>query len=119
MRVLVTGGAGFIGANGAVTLAERHPDWEILALDNLRRRGAELNLPRLRSAGVTFLHGDIRILEDLLGTGATPLDAILECSADPSVLAGVNGSPGYVVESNHVGAFHCLEVARRHDAYLV
>ena len=36
MRVLVTGGAGFVGANLAVALAERHPDWELVALDNLR-----------------------------------------------------------------------------------
>jgi CDP-paratose 2-epimerase len=43
-RVLVTGGAGFVGANLAVALAERHPTWEVLALDNLRRRGSELNL---------------------------------------------------------------------------
>ena len=37
----------FVGANLAVALAERHPDWEIVALDNLKRRGSELNLPRL------------------------------------------------------------------------
>jgi CDP-paratose 2-epimerase len=43
----VTGGAGFVGGNLCVTLAERHPDWEIVALDNLHRRGSELNLPRL------------------------------------------------------------------------
>src|SRR6188472_827665 len=53
-RVLVTGGAGFVGANLAVALAARHPGWEVVALDNLNRRGAELNLPRLREAGVAF-----------------------------------------------------------------
>jgi len=47
-RILVTGGAGFIGASLAIGLADRHTDWEVIALDNLRRRGSELNLPRLR-----------------------------------------------------------------------
>ena len=47
-RLLITGGAGFVGSNLAVSLASRHPDWEIVALDNLYRRGSELNLPRLR-----------------------------------------------------------------------
>jgi CDP-paratose 2-epimerase len=118
MRVLVTGGAGFIGANVATRLSERHPDWEIVALDNLRRRGAELNLPRLRSAGISFVHGDVRVLDDLLSVAA-PLDAIVECSAEPSALAGFDGSPDYVVQSNLLGAYHCLELARRRDAYFV
>ncbi len=43
-RVLVAGGAGFVGANLAVELAGRHRDWEVVAFDNLRRRGSELNL---------------------------------------------------------------------------
>src|SRR4029078_8408945 len=51
-RVLVTGGAGFVGANLAIALAERHPGWEIVACDTLKRRGSELNLSLLRSAAV-------------------------------------------------------------------
>jgi CDP-paratose 2-epimerase len=120
VRTLITGGAGFIGANVAVGLAARHADWEITALDNLRRRGAELNLPRLREAEVRFVHGDVRALEDLLGAGSElPFDALVECSAEPSALAGVGGSPDYVVQSNLVGAYHCLELARRCGTYVV
>lgn len=117
MRVLVTGGAGFIGASVAVGLAGRHPDWRIVALDNLRRRGSELNLPRLRDAGVEFRHGDVREPADLRGFDS--LDAVVECSAEPSALAGVDGSPDYVVSANLLGAYNCLELARRHAAYLV
>ncbi|MBV9714300.1 MAG: NAD-dependent epimerase/dehydratase family protein, partial [Solirubrobacterales bacterium] len=117
MRVLITGGAGFIGANVALGLAARHPGWELTALDNLRRRGAELNLPRLRKAGIAFQHGDVRGLEDLLGVGE--LDALLECSAEPSALAGFDGSPDYVVKANLLGAYNCLELARRRGAYVV
>jgi CDP-paratose 2-epimerase len=117
LRVLVTGGAGFVGANLCVALAARHPDWELVALDNLSRRGSELNLSRLREAGVAFLHGDVRSIDDVLGAGG--LDAIVECSAEPSVLAGVGGSPGYLVRTNLVGAYHCLELARRTGAQLV
>jgi CDP-paratose 2-epimerase len=114
-HVLITGGAGFVGGNLAVALAAR--DWEVTAFDSLHRRGSELNLPRLREAGVRFVHGDVRDLDDLLEVGA--IDALVECSAEPSVLAGVDGSPDFVVRTNLVGAYHCLELARRHDAFVV
>jgi CDP-paratose 2-epimerase len=115
--VIVTGGAGFIGASVSIGLAERHPDWPITALDNLKRRGSELNLPRLREAGIAFRHGDVREIDDLAEVGE--LDALVECSAEPSVLAGVDGSPGYLIQSNLVGAYHCLELARRRRAQMV
>jgi len=117
MRILVTGGAGFVGAHLAVELAARHPAHELVALDNLYRRGSELNLPRLAEAGVRFVHGDVRELEDLLAIGH--VDALVECSAEPSVMAGVGGSPAMVVGTNLVGAYHCLELARRCNAQVV
>jgi CDP-paratose 2-epimerase len=113
----VTGGAGFIGASLAVGLAIRHERWEVVALDNLRRRGSELNLPRLRDAGVEFVHGDVRELDDLLALGA--IDALVECSAEPSVMAGVGGGTDYVVQTNLLGAYHCLELARRSGAQFI
>jgi CDP-paratose 2-epimerase len=116
-RILVTGGAGFVGANLAIALAGRHPDWEVLALDNLKRRGAELNLPRLRAAGVRFEHGDVRDPDDL--RSLPPVDALVECSAEPSALTGVDGATGYAVRANLLGAWHCLELARRDGAQVV
>ena len=116
MRVLITGGAGFVGANLGVALAARHPDWEVVALDNLMRRGSELNLTRLRDAGVEFVHGDVREPDDLAAAGS--FDAMVECSAEPSVLAGF-ADTSYSVQTNLVGAFNCLERARDESAFVV
>jgi CDP-paratose 2-epimerase len=100
-----------------VTLATRHPEWELVAFDNLHRRGSELNLPRLRDAGVRFAHGDVREQDDLFAVGE--VDALIEASAEPSVLAGLDDGVEYLVRTNLVGAFHCLEVCRRQGAQLV
>jgi CDP-paratose 2-epimerase len=116
-RLLITGGAGFVGSNLAVSLASRHPDWEVIALDNLYRRGSELNLPRLERAGVEFVRGDVREPEEL---AALPeLTALIECSAEPSVMSGVDGDTGYLVHTNLTGAYNCLELARRDGAFVV
>ena len=72
-NVLVTGGAGFVGSALAIGVKSNRPKTRVLALDNLKRRGSELNLPRLREAGGDFVHGDIRNPEDLAGIGNVDL----------------------------------------------
>ncbi len=115
--ILITGGAGFIGSNLAVSLARRHPEWEIIALDNLHRRGSELNRARLAEAGVRFVRGDVREPDDLGRLGA--VSALIECSAESSALSGLDGDTALVVHTNLTGAYNCLELARREDAFLV
>lgn len=117
MRVLVTGGAGFVGANLALGLAARHEGWRVVAFDNLHRRGSELNLPRLRGGGVEFVHADVRDPEDVMAAGE--VDAVVECSAEPSVLAGIDSGLDRLVRTNLFGAYTCLELCRRHDAQFV
>jgi CDP-paratose 2-epimerase len=116
-RVLITGGAGFVGSNLAVSLASRHPEWQIVALDNLYRRGSELNLPRLEEAGVEFIRGDVREPADL--EALPEISALVECSAEPSVMSGTDGDTSYLVHTNLTGAYNCLELARRDCAFVV
>ncbi len=72
---------------------------------------------RLFEAGVEFVHGDVRNVEDIAKTGE--VDLIVEAAAETSVLAGVDSDPGYVVRSNLVGTVNCLEFARRHGAAFI
>lgn len=116
--ILVTGGAGFVGSNLALRLRARYPNARIVAADNLIRRGSELNLPRLKEHDVDFVHADVRKPDDLAFPGAE-FDLILECSAEPSVLAGYDAGPTYLIDTNLVGTVNCLEVARRTQADVV
>lgn len=116
MRILITGGAGFVGSNLAVLLAQRGGG-QIVAFDNLHRRGSELALPRLRAAGVGFVHGDVRNPEDF--DGLAKADLIIECSAEPSVHAGYDGSARYLLNTNLLGTVNCLDYARRHDSAMI
>jgi len=115
--ILITGGAGFVGSNLAISLAKRHPGGEIVAFDNLHRAGSELNLPRLEAAGVRFVRGDVREPGDL--RSLPPLSALIECSAEPSAMSGVDGDTSFVFHTNLTGAYNCLELARREGAFTV
>lgn len=115
--ILITGGAGFVGSNLAIELARRHADWEVVALDNLHRPGSELNPPRLEEAGVRFVRADVREVADL--ADLAPVTALIECSAEPSVMSGVDGDTSFLFHTNLTGAYNCLELARRDGAFLL
>ena len=113
-KILITGGAGFVGSSLALELKANYPQYEIYCLDNLKRKGSELNVARLGKAGINFVHGDIRNKEDF---DALPnVDSIIEASAEPSVLAGLTGSPDYLMNTNLFGTVNCLNYAVRSKA---
>ena len=119
MRVLITGGAGFVGSALAGLFKENFPSSHIVVFDNLKRRGSELNLPRFKRLGIEFVHGDIRNtsdLDDLPGQ----FDLCVEASAEPSVHAGTGGqSPAYLLQTNLIGTLNCLEFARQRSRGLI
>lgn len=115
-RVLITGGAGFVGSSLALAIA-RSGRSAVWAVDSLKRRGSELNLTRLRDAGVEFLHADVRCPEDM--ETLPECDLLIDCSAEPSVHAGSSGGARYLLNTNLLGTINCLEAARaRGSAFL-
>ena len=113
-NILITGGAGFVGSSMALSLKAKYPDYEIYVLDNLKRRGSELNIPRLKSKNIHFIHGDIRNKEDFDGLPA--IDCILETSAEPSVLSGIDSTPDYLINTNLNGTINCLNFALKNKS---
>lgn len=115
-HILITGGAGFVGSNLAVSWA-RDTNARITCLDNLHRRGSELSLSRLNKEGVKFVHGDIRNPSDIDNIGS--FDLLLDCSAEPSVHEGYHSNPNYLIDTNLVGTINCLEAARRYQSDVI
>lgn len=114
---MITGGCGFVGSNLCLMLRQKYPTYEITALDNLKRRGSELNVPRLKEAGITFIHGDIRNREDL--DLDQHFDFIIDAAAEPSVMAGMGSTLNYVINTNLGGTINTLELAARKKAKFV
>lgn len=116
-KILVTGGAGFVGSSLCLSLRSQYPKAKIIAFDNLRRRGSELALPRLRKAGIDFVHGDVRVSQDVLDIGS--VDLIMDCAAEPSVVSGLDGSTQYLIDTNLGGTISLLELAKKTKALFI
>lgn len=115
--LLITGICGFVGSTLAKAFRERHPEWEITGIDNLCRPGSWLNKPELeRDHDIRVIHGDIRNASDLEGMQA--VDWVIDCAANASVLAGVDGktSTRQLVEHNLMGTINLLEYCKTHGA---
>src|SRR5437868_5214679 len=110
MRILVTGGAGFIGSHFAERLLAAGD--EVVVLDKLTYAGNESNVP----AGAEFARGDIATLEDVEAVGA--VDAIVNFAAETHVDRSILG-PTEFVRTDVLGALVLVQHAHRHGIRLV
>jgi UDP-glucose 4-epimerase len=106
-RVLITGGAGYIGSRLAQRLAIQRLA-SVTVLDNLRRGTAD-SLSPVRN-WVRFVKGDIRCAADLLEL-TKDIDIIFHLAAESAVMAA-DADPEYCFETNVTGTFQVLQAAR-------
>ncbi len=117
LKILVAGGAGFVGSTLCIQLKQKYPAYTIIAFDNLKRRGSELNLIDFQKLGIVFIHGDIRNNEDIAAVGS--FDVLIEASAEPSVMAGLDSDPTYVINNNLYGSINCFNACLKNNAKLI
>jgi len=112
MKILITGGCGFVGSNLAILFKQYYTDSEIYCLDNLSRRGSEINLQKILAQGIHFVHGDVRIKTDLERIPA--VDVVIDAAAEPSVLAGtIPGELENLIDTNLNGTINTLYFAKK------
>ena len=115
MRVLVTGGAGFIGANFVHWTLANRPDDEVTVLDALTYAGNRTSLDGVEER-ITFVHGDVAdaALVDRLVAGSDLVVHFAAESHNDNSLA----DPSPFVTTNVVGTFAILEASRKHGVRL-
>lgn len=116
MRILISGICGFAGSTIARALAAQGAAHQIRGLDNFIRPGSEANRAELKRLGIGLMHGDVRSQSDV--DALAPADWVIDAAANPSVMAGVDGSSSsrQVVEHNLLGTLNLLEYCKRHGA---
>ncbi len=111
MKLLITGGCGFLGSNLAADALSRGDD--VVIFDNLCRAGSRENLPWLQAQGkFTFEHGDIRNQNDI--TRAVQLfkpDAIFHLAGQVAMTTSI-ANPRMDFEINVMGTYNLLEAVR-------
>jgi dTDP-glucose 4,6-dehydratase len=112
--LLVTGGAGFIGANFVHYWLSRHPGDHLVILDALTYAGNLTNLqPALQNSQVTFIHGDIASPDLALGILRDhSITLLVHFAAESHVDRSIAG-PDLFIHTNVVGTQVLLEAARR------
>jgi CDP-paratose 2-epimerase len=113
-RILITGGAGFLGVNAAVRMIE--DGWRVTVLDNLSRPGTERNLKWLineHAAEITFIKEDVRNATALT-EHVKSQDAILHLAGQVAVTTSLL-DPLTDFEVNAAGTLNLLEATRKHN----
>lgn len=112
-RILITGGAGFIGSNFAHWVYKHHPDVHMTVLDALTYAGNVRNLDGIPSNKLTFVYGNICDVE-LVDKLFSQIDACVHFAAESHNDNSI-ANPAPFIKTNIEGTYMLLQSARRHD----
>jgi dTDP-glucose 4,6-dehydratase len=115
MKMLVTGGAGFIGSNFVLRTAQTRPDWQVRVLDSLSYAGNRANLADVADT-VELVHGSVADA-DLVDSLVAGSDVVVHFAAESHNDNSLD-DPWPFLESNVIGTYRLLEAVRRHGVRL-
>ena len=112
MKVLVTGGAGFIGSNFVLRARQVRPEWELTVIDALTYAGNRASLAPVEDE-ITFVEGSIADA-DLVDRLVADTDLVVHFAAESHNDNSLD-NPWPFMESNIIGTYRLLEAVRKHD----
>ena len=115
MKLLVTGGAGFIGSNFVLRTARTRPDWQVRVLDALTYAGNAANLAPVADR-VELVHGSVADA-DLVDRLVADSDVVVHFAAESHNDNSLD-DPWPFVEANVIGTYQVLQAVRRHGVRL-
>ncbi len=115
MKVLVTGGAGFIGANFVYYMLEKHPDYDIICLDSLTYAGNLKTLDEaMKNPHFRFVKGDVTDRELVFGLFAEERpDIVVNFAAESHVDRSIE-DPGVFLRTNILGTQVLMDASREY-----
>ena len=114
MKLLVTGGLGFIGSNFCKSILEKHADLELINIDKIGIGANPANLRDIENdKRYTFIKGDI-CNPQLVNRIVHQVDAVVNFAAETHVDRSI-ADPFVFLQNNTIGAFTILEAIRRHN----
>jgi len=116
MKILITGGCGFIGSNLAIFLKEKIKNVKITSVDNLSRKGSRLNHKRLSQKKIKNFKSDIGKSNKL--TRFPKFDLIIHCAAEPAIEAS-RKKVDEVFNSNLIGTFNILKKCAKDKSNII
>jgi CDP-paratose 2-epimerase len=116
MRILITGGCGFVGSNLAIYLKKKLNNSEIFSLDNLYRKGSEINKKRLKDFKITNYKIDIQDYKKI--SRLPKFDLIVDCCAEPAIEVS-NKEPDRVFNTNLIGTFNILKKCKNDKTKII
>ena len=116
MKILITGGCGFVGSNIAIYLKKKLKKAKIFSLDNLTRKGSILNRNRLKNHKIKNFNINIEKFEKIVNL--PKFDLVIDCCAEPAIEAS-RKDPDRVFKTNLIGTFNILKKCVRDNANII
>ena len=116
MKILITGGCGFVGSNLIIHLKKHLKKSKLFSLDNLFRKGSRINEKRLKKIGVKNFKLDISNFYNI--KKLPKVDLVVDCCAEPSIEASKKDSDR-VIYTNFIGTYNVLKKCVKDDANII